>query len=315
MTTRPRTPRLRPAAGLRVAAAALAFSTLMSAGVAHATEMAETTEVTTPSITITSPSGGQSFSRAIFDTITVQGVAAFPPPAAATRKFFLRRAGCGTATDNPHLSVVGGTDGGDGCGQVADPAAGAATSYPAINGLGFLLDTAGKAKATIVSSSFQGLEGSPGFGAGNVTLTTTLSGRVGNATKTIGTGTVTYLVTPGTPTYSNTVEMTLSPALADAVVSSLTLAIDYSGAGALHGYTALNDSSFVELPIFDPGVVEVSDSATFSAARTVAAQFQPDGTWVAEIDTPSAGNRTINARAVQVGTKVTASPVAITVTS
>ena len=74
------------------------------------------------------------------------------------------------------------------------------------------------------------------------------------------------------------------------------------------------DSKFT-LPVYGLGVVEVSsDSATFAKSKTVQAIVAPDGTWTAEIAPPTAGSRFIHARATQAGTKLTATPVNITVT-
>ena len=62
-----------------------------------------------PGVTITSPVQGQKISARHNTYIAVAGTASFATPTAATTRFYLRRDGCGTASDNPHLSVVSGT--------------------------------------------------------------------------------------------------------------------------------------------------------------------------------------------------------------
>ena len=95
-----------------------------------------------PSATITSPTAGEKISARHTSYLALAGTAAFATPAAATTRFYLRRDGCGTSSDNPHLSDTSGTDGGDGCGLVltivgvggtADQ--GAFVDYPSTDGM------------------------------------------------------------------------------------------------------------------------------------------------------------------------------------
>src|SRR5581483_7384867 len=67
---------------------------------------------------ITTPTAWQSFSASQTPNLTVTGGAAFTTPAKMSTRFYLRRDGCGTTNDNPHLSVTSGADGGEGCGFV-----------------------------------------------------------------------------------------------------------------------------------------------------------------------------------------------------
>src|SRR5438477_7232848 len=98
-------------------AAALAAATATAAGIASG--------AAGPSVTITTPAQGQKISARHNTYIAVAGTASFTTPAAATTRFYLRRDGCGTSSDNPHLSVTSGTDGGDGCGLVLTSIVGA----------------------------------------------------------------------------------------------------------------------------------------------------------------------------------------------
>ena len=78
----------------------------------------------------------------------VAGTASFAAATAETSRFYLRRDGCGTSNDNPHLSTTTGTDGGDGCGLVlnsvvglgGDVDQGAFVDFPATDGMPLALD-------------------------------------------------------------------------------------------------------------------------------------------------------------------------------
>jgi hypothetical protein len=262
---------------------------------------------TAPTISITSPAPGATISKAVSDTILVNGTATFDVPVAATRTFYLRRDACGgSAAQNTRLSTASGTDGGDGCGNLIGGASTATTNYPAENGLPLTVDTTKAAKVTIVVSSFTGLGG-----VGNQQITATLTGRAGSTTKTLGSGSQSILLTPGTDAY--TYEITIPIANPGAPISTLNLALAIGG-GFQHGHVNLNSASFVELPILDTGRVDVSsDSSTFAASKTAQAVLNGDGTWTAEIVTPSVGSRKIYARAVQGGLTTNATPVSITV--
>src|SRR5207249_2336056 len=76
--------------------------------VAVAAVVALTTGVSaasTSSVTITSPRAGQSISLKKNPYLAVAGGVSFAPATAGNTTFYLRRDGCGTSNDNPHLSV------------------------------------------------------------------------------------------------------------------------------------------------------------------------------------------------------------------
>ena len=64
----------------------------------------------TSSVTITSPRAGQSVSLKKNPYLAVAGGVSFAATAPGTTTFYLRRDGCGTSNDNPHLSTTSGTD-------------------------------------------------------------------------------------------------------------------------------------------------------------------------------------------------------------
>jgi hypothetical protein len=238
----------------------------------------------------------------------VTGTAAFGAPTPTTRTFYLRRDACGGNTPpNTRLSTSAGTDGGDGCASLTSGVLPATTNYPAENGLPLTVDATKTAKVTVVLSSWSGVTG-----AGTQQVTATLTGRAGNQQRTLGAGTHSMDVT-GVDAY--TADITIPLQNPGAPLSTLNLAVTIGG-GVQHGHVNLNSASFVELPILDTGRVDVSsDSATFAPSKTVQAEFSSDGTWTAEIATPSTGSRKIYARAVQAGAPTTNStPVSITVT-
>ena len=264
---------------------------------------------TAPTISITGPANGASISRAASETIYVTGTAAFGEAIPASRTFYLRRDACGGGTPpNTRLSTATGTDGGDGCASLTSGVLPATTNYPAEeSGLPLTVDSSKPAKVTIVLSSWSG-----GTGAGTQQVTATLTGRAGNQQRTLGAGTHSMDVT-GVDAY--TADITIPLQNPGAPISTLNLAVTIGG-GVQHGHVNLNGASFVELPILDTGRIDVSsDSATFAPSKTVKADLSADGTWTAEINTPSAGNRKIYARAVQSNLTTQATPVAITVTA
>jgi hypothetical protein len=102
----------------------------------------------TSSVTITSPRAGQSVSLKKNPYLAVAGGVSFAATTAGSTTFYLRRDGCGTSNDNPHLSTASGTDGGDGCGLIfnavvgvgGDVDQGAFIDFPATDGMPLALD-------------------------------------------------------------------------------------------------------------------------------------------------------------------------------
>jgi hypothetical protein len=54
----------------------------------------------------------------------VAGGVTFSAATPQTTRFYLRPEGCGTSTDNPHLSTTSRTDAGDGCGLIVNAVVG-----------------------------------------------------------------------------------------------------------------------------------------------------------------------------------------------
>lgn len=260
-----------------------------------------------PILTVTGPAPGSTFSRSL-ETIPVTGTVSFDAPVPAVRRFLFRRDGCG-ATDvpaNTRLSTLSGTDSGA-CGSLIG-LVGGTTQYPAENGLPLVLDAETPAAVEVVTESDLGL------GIGNQQVSVTLTGRTtAGATQTIGSGTQTLLITPGTDSTTYRFNIVIAPETAGITFETLNAALRVAG-GQSSGYVAYGGASFIDLPIMDAGTVQVSsDSASFSPTRTVDAVLASDGTWTAAVGTPSTGSRRLYVRAVQGTVKVNAEPIPVTI--
>jgi hypothetical protein len=272
--------------------------------------------VTAPTISIGSPSSGATFSRAVWETIPVSGLAGFDVPVAADRTFYLRGSGCG-ATEVFWLSVESGSDEYDGCGIIgglpAQEVFQEASSFPSQDGLPVLLDASKNVTGQIRAESWFGA-GIPG--AGQVKVDVDLFGtKTTNQSVAIGSAAVEAL-NSGTDGVNVSFNIDIPANLDRVALKALTFQVLIHGANYNSGNLGLEGDSRFTLPIFDPGRVDVSsDSATFSAAKTVQATVDSNGTWSAEVVVPNAGSRKIYARAVQAGVTTNATPVSITVTA
>ena len=275
----------------RLTAVLVAVCAAVAVGVAYA--------ASGPSATITTPKAGSSVSLHQSPYLAVAGKVAFAVATPGETQFFLRRDACGTSSDNPHLSVSSGTDGGDGCGLIVDqvPLAGTVdqgsfTDYPASDGMPLALDT---------SRSASGVIDLQGLGAGLATVNVDLAALVGGQAVDIGSDTETVLLDP-TAT-DNAVAFTISPdpSLAGADVQALDLRVHIEGATIYSSFVALSGKSWVTLPSYAASVnrsVQVSvDDPTF--ANAVPARVDSTGGWSVAIPTPAAGKHTIYAEATQ----------------
>jgi hypothetical protein len=272
---------------------------------------------TAPTISITSPVGGSSFSRSTFDTIPVSGVASFDVAPAEDRVMYLRGTGCG-ATAVLWISTETGSDEYDGCGSQAGlptrEVLGGTLSFTSQDGVPVMLDASKNVTGQVRGESWVG----PGVpGVGQVKADVDLYGtKANNQTVVIGSGVFETLNT-GTDGVNIPYTFDIAASLDRVVLTSLRMDVLIHGVNWNSGNLGLEGDSRFTLPIFDPGRIDVSsDSATFSAAKTVQAVLNSDGTWTAEVVTPSAGtSRKIYARAVQAGVTTNATPVSITVTA
>lgn len=271
---------------------------------------------TVPTISITSPASGSTFSRALFDTISVAGNATFDAPVAEDRTFYLRGSGCG-ATEEFWLSTESGDDEYDGCGIIGGlPAQEIFREpwvFPGQNGLPFLLDASKDITGTIRAEHwFQA--GEPGVG--QVIIDVSLTGiKTNNQSVLIGSDSIEALNT-GSTGIQVPFTFDIASELDRLTLKDLSFSVLIHGVNWNSGNLGLSGDSKLTIPVFDAGRIDVSsDSASFSSTKTVQAIPNPDGTWNAEILVPSAGSRKIYARAVQAGLTTNATPVSITITA
>ncbi|HET7128918.1 MAG TPA: hypothetical protein VFJ93_07580 [Gaiellaceae bacterium] len=280
------------------AAGLLAVTAALVAGVATAADG--------PSATITSPTAGQKISARHNAYVALAGTASFATPAAETTRFYLRRDGCGTTSDNPHLSVTSGTDGGDGCGLVltivgvggtADQ--GAFVDYPSTDGMPLTLDASQPVTGTIDLQSF-GITDPLAAGTGLVTVSVSLEALYQGNGVSVGSDSENVLITPTQTEYP--VAFTIQPngALDRAGLSGLDLRVHVEGPYAFSGFIGNSGKSFTDVPSwsasFDRSVDVSVDDPTF--ANAVPARLSGT-TWSVAVPTPTVGSHTVYARATQ----------------
>ena len=271
---------------------ASAFAIALAAGIAAASSS---------SVTITSPKAGSTISLHTNPYTAVAGGVTFAASDPQTTRFYLRRDGCGTSSDNPHLSTTNGTDAGDGCGLVINAVAGvggdvdqgAFVDFPATDGMPLALDT---------SRSITGTIDVTGTAVGLVEMDVSLEALVGGQGVSIGSDTESFLLDPTVS--DNPVPFTVVPsaALANADLQGLDLRVHIHGPAFDAGFMGFSGKSWVDLPSFAASVnksVSISvDDPTF--ASPVPARIDASGsTWSVAIPTPAAGKHTIYAESTQ----------------
>jgi hypothetical protein len=279
----------RKAAGIAFAAALLVA---LAAGIAAAG---------TSSVTITSPTAGSTISLRSNPYTAVAGGVSFAASTPQSTRFYLRRDGCGTSNDNPHLSTTNGTDAGDGCGLIINSVAGvggdvdqgAFVDFPASDGMPLALDTSRNITGTIDIT---------GTAVGLVEMDVSLEALVGGQGVSIGSDTESFLLDPTVS--DNPVPFTVAPSatLANADLQGLDLRVHIHGPAFDAGFMGFSGKSWVDMPSFAASVnksVSVSiDDPTF--ANPVPARIDASGsTWSVAIPTPAAGKHTIYAESTQ----------------
>lgn len=253
----------------------------------------------TTSVTITTPKTNQKVALHANPYLAVAGTSVFANTTAGTTRFFLRRDGCGTTSDNPHLSVTSGTDAGDGCGLVlnqvglvgdAAPQA-ASTDYPASDGMPLAYDGSQPVTGQISLTGAQ---------VGEAQVTVDLQALVGGNAVDLGSTTTTALLDPTGASTPVPFTIPANSSLAGSDVQALDLRVTIEGPNVYSGFMALSGASYVDLPSYAASVnksVLVSvDDPTF--ANAVSARLS-GSTWSVAIPTPAVGKHTIYARSTQ----------------
>jgi hypothetical protein len=263
-----------------------------------------------PSVTITAPKSGQKVSLKQNPYLAVAGNASFADTSAGTTQFFLRRDGCGTSADNPHLSVTSGTDGGDGCGLIIDQvglvgdAAPQATftDYPAVDGMPLAYDG---------TQAINGQVSLTGAQVGLAEVDVDVQALVGGNAVDIGSATGSAILDPTGA--STPVPFTIAPnvALDGSDIQALDLRVTIHGPNVYSGFVALSGASWMDVPSHAASVnkgVEISvDDPTFS--NPTPARIS-GSSWSVAIPTPGVGKHTIYAESTQGFS--TSAPVSVT---
>jgi hypothetical protein len=251
------------------------------------------------SVTITSPKAGQSFSLRKNPYLAIAGGASFAPTTAGTTRFYLRRDGCGTSNDNPHLSVTTGTDAGDGCGLIVNAVVGtggdvdqaAFVDFPASDGMPLALDTHTPITGAIALTGLQ---------IGLAQVDVTLEALVNGEAVTLGSDSESALLDP---TANNTpIPFSVQPSssLDGSDLQALDLRVHIHGPNIYSGFISLNGNSYADLPSYTASVnksVQVSvDDPTF--ANAVPARLS-GSSWSVAVPTPAVGKHMVYARSTQ----------------
>jgi hypothetical protein len=281
-------------------AAALAAATVaLAVGVASASSG--------PSAAITSPTAGQKVSLRRSGYVAVAGTAAFATVAAQSARFYLRRDGCGTANDNPHLSVASGTDGGDGCGLALTSFVGAggtvdegaSVDYPTADGMPLTLDAGRTVTGTIDLESF-GIADPLAAGTGLLTVTVDMEALYQGNGVEIGSDSESVLVTPNQTDYPVAFAVQPNGALDRADLSGIDLRVHVEGPYMFSGFIGNSGKSWVDTPSWSGSFgqsVQISlDDPSFASPLPA----RLDGTkWSIAVPTPAIGMHTVYARATQ----------------
>ena len=254
----------------------------------------------TTSVTITTPKANQKVSLKQNPYLAVAGTANFAATTAGTTRFFLRRDGCGTSNDNPHLSITSGTDGGDGCGLIFNALAGPGgdvapqasfIDFPSSDGMPLAYDG---------TQPIDGQVSLTGAQVGVADVDVALEALVGGNAVDIGSATGSAVLDPTGA--STPVPFTIQPnfSLDGSDLQALDLRVTVHGPNVYSGFIALSGASWVDMPSYAASVnkgVEISvDDATFSSP--VPARLSGTS-WSVAIPTPSIGKHTIYAESTQ----------------
>ena len=255
----------------------------------------------TSSVTITSPRAGQSISLKKNPYLAVAGGVSFAAATPGDTTFYLRRDGCGTSNDNPHLSTQSGTDGGDGCGLIFNAVVGvggdvdqaAFVDFPAADGMPLSLDATRQISGVVALTGAQ---------VGLATVDVTLEALVNGNAVTLGSASASAVLDPTGDSTPIPFAIQPSAALDGSDLQALDMRVRVHGPNVYSGFISLSGKSYVDLPSYAASVnkaVQVSvDDPTF--ASPVPARIDASGTgWSVAIPTPAIGKHTIYARAQQ----------------
>jgi hypothetical protein len=255
------------------------------------------------SVKITTPRSGSTIKLGTNPYTAVAGTVSFAAATPQATRFYLRRDDCGGSNDNPHLSVVNGTDVGDGCGLVvtvagpggdADP--GAFVDFPSTDGMPLAFNSGQNVTGTI------DLESLAGAGTGLLEVDVSMEALDQGNGVTVGSDSESILITPLAADYP--VAFTIQPnaALNGHDLSGIDLRVHVHGPYVFSGFIGNSGKSWTDVPSTTASVnrsVQVSlDDPTFS--NPIAARIDSSGsTWSLAIPTPAIGVHTLYAESTQ----------------
>lgn len=274
-----------------------------------------------PHADFTAPDDGSSVAQGT--SVAIAGTATFPP-ANPELTYYLHRDGCGTASDNPHMTTTPSlvAEGGDGCGSLDGPLQILLEMTP----LAFLLPNFEDYPAVPAPAAAIGLDAArdvevqlffSGFVGEPLQVIHDLEGRIYSGTTLVASGRVTEVL-PATGEVNLALDIT-GPATLPAGASLTFRLIQHESLGPMFVEYGGAHLSQVRLPLAaSPALsVEVSvDDPAFGASSLLAVTGTTSwsATWSVGASTPT-GSHTLYARAIQ-GTLVQspASQLQLTVT-
>jgi hypothetical protein len=255
----------------------------------------------TAPVTITSPKSGSSVSLRKNPYLAIAGTATFAPATAQTTTFYLRRDGCGTSNDNPHLSVTTGTDGGDGCGLVINGVTGlggdadqaAFVDFPASDGMPLALDG---------TRSIDGVIALTGAQVGVAEVDVDVSALVNGQAVDLGSTTSSAVLDPTGASTPVPFTIPADSSLDGSDIQALDLRVHIHGPNVYSGFMTLSGASYMNVPSYTASTHQ-SVSVTVDGQSSVPARVS-GSTWTVAVATPAVGKHTITAEATQGYTSV-----------
>lgn len=250
-----------------------------------------------PAVKITSPKSNSTVSAKKTPYLVVAGTVAFAPTTAQTPTFYLRRDGCGTTNDNPHLSLKSGTDGGDGCGLIVNGVTGLGgdadqasfIDFPASDGMPLPFDGTRPIEGVIALTGGQ---------VGIADVDVDASALVGGQAVDLGSTTASAMLDPTAASTPVPFTIPANSSLDGSDIQALDLRVHIHGPNVYSGYMALSGASYVDVPSYAASVHQ-SVSVTLDGQTTVPARVS-GSSWTVAIATPTRpGKHTISAQATQ----------------
>jgi len=254
------------------------------------------------SVQITTPKSGSTVHLSASPYTAVAGTVSFAAATPQATRFYLRRDDCGGSNDNPHLSVVNGTEAADGCGLVltsvvglgGDVDHGAFVDFPSTDGMPLAFDSGQNVTGTI------DLESLAGAGTGLLEVDVSMEALDHGNGVTIGSDSESVLITPLAADYPVAFTIQPNPALAGHDLSGIDLRVHVHGPFVFSGFIGNSGKSWTDAPAWSASLdqsVQVSlDDPSFGSP--VPARIAGTS-WSVALPSPALGTHVVYARATQ----------------